>query len=123
MASEYKYREYVTAHDERLRSELRAKRKRGLKQVGNPLVDGFLEKVRLQDQQLPEYLKETRAQRLPRGGHVGAGPNNLPSRIAHAKAASASMAFPPPAYQGMYRTQEGSGYLRESEINERFGKN
>ena len=49
MTSQAKFREYVSAHDERLKSELRAKRKRSPKQAGHPMVDGFMEKVRMQD--------------------------------------------------------------------------
>lgn len=67
IVSEHRFREYVSAYDERLKSEMRARRKpspkeqRDLANAGHPLVEGFLEKVRLQDQQLPEYLKESRA--------------------------------------------------------------
>lgn len=125
LASENKFREYVTAYDERLKTEIRARRRRSPKQpreVAHPLVDGFLEKVRLQDQQLPEYLKESRAQRLPRGGQVGAGPGNLPAGITHAKAASRSMAFPPPAYQGMYNLEEEQG-PSPADIQEMYAQN
>ena len=69
MYSESRFREYVNKYDEKIKSEIRRSKRRRSPKFSHDsqaaglqfsAVNSFLDKVRLQDQMLPEYLRESR---------------------------------------------------------------